>query len=60
MNYFEENRKFLALKGHKVIKENCNLPQYLGHLISEQGLHLDSDILYGILSFPKPQTKHQL
>ena len=32
----------------------------LGHLISEQGLNLDPDRLYGILSFPKPKTKHQL
>ena len=39
----------------------CSNPGwYLGHLISEQGLHLDPDRLYSVQSFPKPQTKHHL
>lgn len=56
--------ELLALKGHKVSKEKLQSVQTqfqcLGHLISEQGLHLDPDRLHGILSFPRPKTKYQL
>ena len=56
--------KLLAFKGHKVTKKQLQFAQiqvqYLGHLISEQGLRLDLDRLPGILSFPKPQAKRQL
>ena len=56
--------KLFALKGHKFAKEKLQFAQtqvqYLGHLMSEQGLHLDPDTLHGILSFPKPKTEHQL
>ena len=56
--------KLLALQGHKVTKQKLQFAQtqvwYLGHLISGQGLHLDSDRPDGVLSFPKPKTKHRL
>ena len=56
--------KLLVLKECKVAKENLQFVQtqvqYLGHLVSEQGLHLHPDRLHGVLSFPKPKTKHQL
>ena len=56
--------KLLALKGHKADKEKLEFAQtqvqYLGHLIPEQELHLDHNRLHGILSFPKPKTKHKL
>lgn len=56
--------ELLALKGHKVSKGKLQFFQiqflHLGHLISEQELHLDPDGLHGVLSFPRPQTKHQL
>lgn len=39
--------KLLAFKGHKVAKEKLQFAPtqvlYLGHLISEQGLHLEPD-----------------
>ena len=39
----------------------CPNPDLIsGHLLSEQGLHLDPVRLHGILSFPKPKTKCQL
>ena len=56
--------KLLALKRHKVAKEKSQFSQiqvwYLGHLKLEQRLHLYPGRLHDFLSFPKPQTKHQL
>lgn len=49
--------KLLALKEHKVSKEKLCFVQtqvwYLGHLILEQGLHLDPNRLHDILNIPK-------
>lgn len=47
--------KLLASKGHKVSKEKFAKPQfqYLGNLVSKQGLHLYLGRLQGILNFPK-------
>ena len=56
--------KLLALKGYKVAKEKWQFAQtqvqHLGYHISKQGLHLDPDRFHDGLSFPKPETKHQL
>ena len=56
--------KLLASEGHKGRQrktEVCPNPDsILGHLKPEQGLLLDPDKLHGVLSFPKPKTKHQL
>ena len=53
--------KLLASKGPKFTKEKLQFAQtqvwYLGHLISEQGLHSDPDRFHGVLSFLKPKTK---
>lgn len=56
--------KNLPTKGHKISKEKLQFVQtqfrHLGHLISEEGLYLYSDRLFGILSFLKTKTKSQL
>ena len=55
--------RLLALKGLKIAKEKLQFAQiqvqYLGHLKSEQGRHLDPDRLHGVISFLKPKTKRQ-
>lgn len=55
--------KTFGLKRTKSLKKNCSLLKLKfiwGHLISEQGLHLDPGSFRGILNFPKPTTKCQL
>lgn len=51
-----------SLKGTQNLKINCSfLTQvwYVGHLISEQWLHVDTNRLCGILNFSKSKIQHQ-
>lgn len=56
--------KLLTTERHKVTKEKLQFAQtrvqYLAHMIAEQGLHMDSDRLRSVLSFPKLKTKHRM
>ena len=51
--------KAFGLKEHKVAKEKLQFSQawvwVLGHLVSEQALHLYPDRLHGVLSFSEPK-----
>lgn len=58
--------KLLVLKEYKVNKEKQQFAQiqvlYLGHLVQDQGPHLDPEKLYGILGIPNPKlsTNHEV